>query len=129
MRACQSAIIQSCPENRWKNTAVSAVKMCIRDSKNGVVYKQYCTALEEIKAIPGLKEQVDELRKLNYQIQAEGDEINLYDAIDDVDSKMDELCRIPEVNRFLEAELTLCRQLQSIDASIHQGIQLDIPDL
>ena len=40
--------------------------------KNGVVYKQYCTALEEIKAVPGLKEQVDELRKLNYQIQAEG---------------------------------------------------------
>ncbi len=77
----------------------------------------------------GLKEQVDELRKLNYQIQAEGDDINLYDAIDDIDSKMDELCRIPEVNRFLEAELTLCRQLQSIDASIHQGIQLDIPDL
>ena len=97
--------------------------------KNGVVYKQYCTALEEIKAVPGLKEQVDELRKLNYQIQAEGDDINLYDAIDDIDSKMDELCRIPEVNRFLEAELTLCRQLQSIDASIHQGIQLDIPDL
>ncbi len=27
--------------------------------KNGVVYKQYCTALEEIKAVPGLKEQVD----------------------------------------------------------------------
>ena len=97
--------------------------------KNGVVYKQYCTALEEIKAVPGLKEQVDELRKLNYQIQAEGDDVNLYDAIDDIDSKMDELCRIPEVNRFLEAELTLCRQLQSIDASIHQGIQLDIPDL
>ena len=64
--------------------------------KNGVVYKQYCTALEEIKAVPGLKEQVDELRKLNYQIQAEGDDINLYDAIDDIDSKMDELCRIPE---------------------------------
>ena len=40
---------------------------------------------------PGLKEQVDELRKLNYQIQAEGDDINLYDAIDDIDSKMDEL--------------------------------------
>lgn len=97
--------------------------------RNGIVYKQYSAALEDLKAIPGLKEQVDELRKLNYQIQAAEDDINLYDAIDDVDLKMDELCRIPEVNQFLEAELALCKQLQGIDASIHQGIQLDIPDL
>lgn len=97
--------------------------------KNGVVYKQYSQALEAIKAVPGLKEQVDELRKLNYQIQAAGDDINLEEAIDDIDFKMDELCRIPEVNQFLEAELALCRQLQSVDASIHQGIELDIPEL
>lgn len=107
----------------------TCVDMLIAAVKNGSVYEQYAISLEKIKEIPGLKEQVDELRKLNYQIQSESDEINLYDAIDDVDMKMEELCRIPEVSRFLEAELALCKQLQQIEAAIHQGIQLDVPDL
>ena len=40
-----------------------------------------------------------------------------------------ELCKIYEVNQFLEAELALCRQLQGITTAIHRGIKLDIPDL
>ena len=97
--------------------------------KNGSVYKQYCEALEAVRKVPGLKEKVDELRCLNYRVQNEDKEINLYEAIDDLDEKMEELCKVSEVNQFLEAELALCRQLQAIGTAIHQGINLDIPDL
>lgn len=103
--------------------------MLISAIRNGSVYKQYCAALEAVNKMPGLKEKVDELRRLNYRIQNEGEEINLYEAIDDLDEQMEELCKISEVNQFLEAELALCRQLQAIGAAVHKGIDLDVPDL
>lgn len=103
--------------------------MLISAIQNGSVYRQYCVALEEVKKIPGLKERVDEYRRLNYIVQNQNNEIELHEAIDDLDAKMQELCKISEVNQFLEAELALCRQLQNISTAIHQGINLDIPDL
>ena len=48
----------------------TCTEMLISAIKNGNSYRQYCAALEEIKKTPGLKEQVDELRRLNYQIQS-----------------------------------------------------------
>ena len=53
----------------------------------------------------------------------------MYDAMDDLERSTEELCKIYEVNQFLEAELALCRQLQGITTAIHRGIKLDIPDL
>lgn len=103
--------------------------MLISAIKNGSVYKQYCQALDAVNKIPGLKERVDELRCLNYRIQNDNEAINLYETIDDLDERMEELCKISEVNQFLEAELELCRLLQKISTAIHQGINLDVPDL
>ena len=107
----------------------TCTQMLISAVKNGSVYKQYCEALEVVNQNPELKKQIDELRVLNYRIQTESEEINLYEAIDHVDERMEELCRIPEVNRFMETELALCKQLQGISTAIHQGINLDVPEL
>ena len=105
------------------------VDRLIQEIKSGVVYRQYTVALENLNQNPELKQQVDELRRLNYQVQAESDARNLYDAIDDIESKIDKLSYVPEVTQFLEAELALCRQLQSVEVRLHQGINLNIPDL
>lgn len=119
--------------NHYGGIKMSFVDTCtdmlISAIKNGSVYRQYCDSLEAVKQIPGLKEEVDELRRLNYRIQNQDEGINLYEAIDHIDDRMEELCKISEVNQFLEAELALCRQLQKIGAVIHQGIDLDVPDL
>ena len=45
--------------------------MLITAIKNGSVYKQYCAALDAVNKIPGLKEQVDDLRRMNYRAQNE----------------------------------------------------------
>ena len=103
--------------------------MLITAIKNASVYKQYCAALDAVNKIPGLKEQVDDLRRMNYRAQNEYEDKNLYEVIDDLDEKMEELCKIEEVNQFLEAELALCKQLQGISTAIHQGINLDVPEL
>ena len=76
----------------------TCTEMLISAIKNGNSYRQYCAALEEIKKTPGLKEQVDELRRLNYQIQNQSTDINLDTALENLDEKMEKLCRIVEVN-------------------------------
>ena len=78
----------------------TCTEMLISAIKNGNSYRQYCAALEEIKKTPGLKEQVDELRRLNYQIQNQSTDINLDTALENLDEKMEKLCRIVEVNQF-----------------------------
>ena len=60
---------------------------------------------------------MDDLRRMNYRVQNEYEDKNLYEVIDDLDTKMEELCKIEEVNQFLEAELALCKQLQGISNS------------
>ena len=91
----------------------TCTEMLISAIKNGSVYKQYCIALEAVNKIPGLKEQVDDLRRMNYRVQNEYEDKNLYEVIDDLDIKMEELCK----------------QLQGISTAIHQGINLDVPEL
>ena len=72
---------------------------------------------------------MDDLRRLNYRVQNQSEDVNLYEVIDDLDERMEELCKIEEVNQFMEAELALCKQLQGISTAIHQGINLDVPEL
>lgn len=98
----------------------TCTEMLVSAIKNGSVYKQYCAALEAVNQIPGLKVKVDELRSLNYRVQNQEEGNNLYEAIDDLERSTEELCKIPEVNQFLEAELSLCRQLQGITTAIHR---------
>lgn len=107
----------------------TCTEMLVSAIRNGSTYKEYCAALDAVLKIQGLKEQVDEIRRLNYRVQNASEETKLYEEMDDLDEKMDALSRIPEVNRFLDAELALCRQLQDIGTAIHQGIHLDVPDL
>ena len=42
---------------------------------------------------------------------------------------MEKLCRIVQVNQFLDAEMALAPRQLGISAAVHQGIYLDIPDL
>lgn len=104
----------------------TCTEMLVSAIKNGSVYKEYCAALKAVQQIPGLKDQVDEIRRLNYRVQNISEEAKLYE---EMDKKMESLSQILEVNRFLDAELALCRQLQDIGTAIHQGIHLDVPDL
>ena len=107
----------------------TCTEMLVSAIKNGSVYKEYCAALKAVQQIPGLKDQVDEIRRLNYRVQNISEEAKLYEEMDKLDKKMESLSQILEINRFLDAELALCRQLQDIGTAIHQGIHLDVPDL
>lgn len=107
----------------------TCTNILIRVIQQGKVYQNYKTALEELQKMPDIKRQVDEVRLLNYQMQMNDEAIDLYDSIDQIDHKMEELRKIPQVSVFMDAELALCHQLQGINTVIHQGLHLDVPDL
>ena len=107
----------------------TCTEMLVSAIRNGSTYKEYCAALDAVFKIPGLKVLVDQIRRQTSRVQKASEETKLYEEMDDLDEKMDALSGIPEVNRFLDAELALCRQLQDIGTAIHQGIHLDVPDL
>ena len=46
------------------------VNRVIEEIKSESVYRQYTTSLEKLNANPEIKRQVDELRRLNFQIQS-----------------------------------------------------------
>ena len=77
--------------------------------------------LDAVNKIPGLKEQVDDLRRMNYRAQNEYEDKNLYEVIDDLDEKMEELCKIEEVNQFLEAELGIMQTASGNQYSYSSG--------
>lgn len=108
------------------DTCTNTLAAAIRQSS---IYKDYRKALKELEAMPEIKARVDELRILNYKLQNDESGIDLYDAIDQIDNQFEELRRIPQVTAFLTAELALCKQLKNINATIHQGINIDIPNL
>lgn len=45
----------------------TCTEMLVSAIRNGSTYKEYCAALDAVFKIPGLKEQVDEIRRLNYR--------------------------------------------------------------
>lgn len=71
----------------------TCTEMLVSAIRNGSTYKEYCAALDAVFKIPGLKEQVDEIRRLNYRVQNASEETKLYEEMDDLDEKMDALVR------------------------------------
>ena len=87
------------------------------------VYKNYLTELERVKAVPGLKEQIDEFRKRNYELQTSAD-IDFY-KLDCIENEFGEFRRQPLVEGFLASELELCRMIQNISTRVVEGIRFE----
>lgn len=79
-------------------------------------YRNYRRELERVKQEPGLKEQIDEYRKRNYEFQASPD-ID-FNRLDHFEKEYENFRANPIVADFLAAELDLCRMMQRINTRI-----------
>lgn len=84
------------------------------------VYENYRKELEKVKSEPGLKEQIDEYRKRNYEFQASVD--NDFSNLDRFEREYENFRANPLVADFLAAELGLCRMMQRIYTRITAGL-------
>lgn len=80
------------------------------------VYANYRRELEKVKREPGLKEQIDEYRKRNYEFQSSHD-ID-FNRLDHFEKEYENFRANPLVADFLAAELDLCRMMQRINTRI-----------
>lgn len=91
--------------------------------KNTEEYKDYVRALNKIKEVPGLKEQVDAYRMENFILQ-NGDDASL-DAIESFERKYEGFRTEPLVEEFLAAELAFCRMMQYNNSLVIQAIHFE----
>lgn len=87
------------------------------------VYGNYRRELEKIKREPGLKEQIDEYRKRNFEFQASSD-ID-FNRLDLFEKEYENFRANPLVADFLAAELDLCRMMQRINIRITAGLDFE----
>lgn len=100
-----------------KNTDLSrATEDFIAVLLKSEVYRTYRANLQKVKEQPGLKEQIDEFRRRNFELQSSAD-ID-FDKLDRFEKEYENFREQPLVADFLAAELDLCRMMQSIFARV-----------
>ena len=90
-------------------------------------YQRYLFLEAELQKNRELKKQVDEFRLRNYYLQES--DVDLYEAVDEVDREFQELQKIPVVNAYLDAELSVCKMIQRVLETISQELQIAEPEI
>jgi len=106
-----------------ENGVENAVDEAIEAIKKTKVYLEYRKQLERVKQVPGLKEQIDEFRVQNFQLQ-NSDDIAM-DKIDEFERKYESFRSNPIVEDFLAAELSFCRMIQEMQERIISGVEFE----
>ncbi len=91
----------------------------VKHSKNCREYYRWRKVLE---SDPELFERVNVFRKAAYELQISEDDGTLEDRIEKYMAENAELTEEPRVRAFLDAELDLCRMLQTITDKVVRGI-------
>lgn len=99
----------------------SAVDTLITSILECEEYIAYRAELDKVLQIPGLKAQIDEFRKRNYELQSLMD-ID-FDKLDRFEKEYEDFRSNPAVSDFLAAELAFCKRMQAIETRV--AMELD----
>lgn len=89
-------------------------------------YQNYLKARDEIAKNPQLFFAVNELRKHNFELQNSNDSLDMYDEVAKMYDKYAYVRTSVVANRFLRAEVSLCRMIQDIQRTLMDGIDFDM---
>lgn len=96
--------------------------------RNTIDYQSYLKLEAELDKDKELKRKVDEFRLRNFSLQKE-ENVDLFDAVDDIDREFVELRKNPVVEEYLEAELSVCRMVQKVLNAINHEVKIDVPQM
>lgn len=94
--------------------------------KESEEYRYYRKCLEEIKEQPDLYARVNELRRMNFELQNGSSDRMSYEQYADVSYRVTDLRKNPIVSKFLNSEVALGRLVQTVFRQIMEGIDFDI---
>lgn len=87
-------------------------------------YVAYKDELNMLERFPDLMTRVDAYRAENFAIQSrfEGDE--LYDRVEELQNRYDDILSDGRVSNFLHAESNFCRMIQEVNQYIVEGLDI-----
>ncbi|NLL79509.1 MAG: YlbF family regulator [Clostridiales bacterium] len=91
-------------------------------------YQEYQIQKNKIDRYPELKQQINDYRQKNYQMQLMGDTDELFERIDEFQKEYEQFREDPLVSDFLAAELAFCRMIQEINIRIMEGVDFENPN-
>ena len=97
----------------------------VKEIRETDVYKSYMMQLTRLKQNPELYKQVNDYRKLNFEMQNASRVDDLFDKMDYFEKEYKQFRENVIVDDFLTAELALCRMMQEINALIVDGLNFE----
>ena len=107
---------------------INQLKAEIADTiKESTEYKEYKRLEAIVNMDPNLKRSIDEFRRRNYEIQNSGQVEDIFAAQEELNNQYKDMRNQYMVNRYLLAEVCLCRMVQDIInlPSIHPDIKVN----
>lgn len=89
-------------------------------------YKNYLACRAELDKNPQLLQAVNEMRKFNFELQNAEGVTNMYDEVVKIFDKYSYVRKNVTANRFLRAEMSLCRMMQEMIRTIFEDIEFDV---
>ncbi len=89
-------------------------------------YREYRKLEEYMCTHPDLKRAVDELRRQNFELQYADEVGDVLSATEEMNRRMADVRMQPLVERYLSAEMCLCRMVQDICLSVVDAIDFNM---
>lgn len=96
----------------------------IETIRSSSVYREYQSALADLQEHPNLKVLADEYRINKYHVY-HAESLEDFAIFDKLEEKREELAEYPQIDRFLKAELALCRVIQEVGSSVTKAMCFD----
>lgn len=109
------------------NNVAGCMEALIQALLESEEYQNYFRYEEELNKDSELRRRVDEFRGKNFRLQRQ-EGIDLFEAVDHLESEYVELRSNALVNAYLEAELTMCKTKQKIHNELMERIPISVPD-
>ena len=101
-------------------------KQLSEEIKKSREYVYYTKCLSELQQEPELYAEVNELRRVNFELQNSNSNNMSYEQYAQLSARMTNLRKNPLVSRFLNSEIGVGRLVSNIYRQVIEGIELDL---
>lgn len=105
------------------NQVQEATETLIAAIKESKEYNRYQRAKQELRGYPLLKQQADEFRKKNYDMQ--NSRMDIFEEADKLQREYAEVINHPVVREYLTAENAFCRIVQQINWQLIENLDFE----
>lgn len=104
---------------------LEATSALVDTIKGTSIYIEFQSALEDLQKCPELKTLADEFRAQKFLTYHSLKEQVSFADFYDLEEKRMELACYPQIERYLNAEVALCRVLQEVESCLTAGMDFD----